>query len=67
VPQPVFLRGGLFDGGPDGSDFTVGGVSRSGEMGNWFQGQIGGLAVYSRALSASEMHHLASATPAPAR
>ena len=37
------------------SDFTVGAVHRLGEMGNWFCGRMGGLAVYSRALSGEEI------------
>jgi len=37
------------------SDFTVGAVHRLGEMGNWFCGRLGGLAVYSRALSGDEI------------
>jgi hypothetical protein len=45
---------GLFDGGEDGSDFTVGAVHRLGEMGNNFVGQIGGIAVFDRALSDDE-------------
>jgi hypothetical protein len=63
--NPYAYEGGLFDGGAKGSDFTVGAVDRSGEMGNWFQGQIGGLAVYGRALSDVEMAGLASAASRP--
>ena len=51
---------GLHDGGIKGGDFTVGAVNRSGEMGNFFVGQIGGLAVYDRALTKEEMAYLAS-------
>lgn len=40
------------------SDFTVGAVHRLGEMGNWFCGRIGGLAVYSRALDVDEIWSL---------
>ncbi len=36
-------------------DFTVGAVDRLGEMGNWFSGELGGLAVYDRALDAHEI------------
>lgn len=57
-PYPYKL--GLSDGGIDGGDFTVGAVDRSGEMGNFFVGKIGGLAVYDRALTAEEMDYLAS-------
>lgn len=56
--NPYHMSGGLHDSGPDGSDFTVGGVDRSGEMGNFFCGRIAALAVYSRALTAAEMYAL---------
>lgn len=58
--NPFFYDLGLHDGGEDGSDFTVGAVDRSGEMGNFFVGKIGGLAIYDRALSTEEMEYLAS-------
>lgn len=51
---------GLFDGGDDGADFTVGAVDRSDEMGNFFAGIIGGLAVFDRALTQQEMARLAA-------
>lgn len=44
------------------ADFTVGAVHRSGEMGNWYRGLLGGLAVYARALSDIEINQLALAT-----
>ncbi len=56
--NPYAYPGGLFAGNPV-SDFTVGGVYRGGSMGNWFVGDIGGLAVFSRALSDEEMLSLA--------
>lgn len=52
-PFPYFH--GLFDGGENGSDFTVGAVHRSGEMGNFFAGSLGGLAVFQDALSEEEL------------
>ncbi|MEM6284972.1 MAG: LamG-like jellyroll fold domain-containing protein [Chloroflexota bacterium] len=52
---------GLFDGGENGADFTVGAVSRSGEPGNFFHGTIRALAVYTRALTDTEMRTLAIA------
>lgn len=58
--NPYSYNLGLYDGGTDGADFTVGAVDRSGEMGNFFVGQIGGLAVYNRALTLDEMTYLAS-------
>lgn len=57
-PYPYNL--GLYDGGSDGGDFTVGAVDRSGEMGNFFVGRISGLAIYNRALTPEEMAYLAS-------
>lgn len=46
--------------GNNGSDFTVGAVLLKSGMGNFFKGQIGGLAVYDRALSAKELKQLAA-------
>jgi len=57
--NPYLMPGGLHDGGPNGSDFTVGAVHRSGEMGNFFCGKIAALAVYQRALTPAEMFALA--------
>jgi len=57
--NPYPLAGGLHDGGEQGSDFTVGAVHRSGEMGNFFTGHLAALAVYGRALTAAEMFALA--------
>jgi len=56
--NPYPYEGKLFDGGFDGSDFTVGAVNRSGEMGNWFRGILGGLAVYDKALSEKELERI---------
>ncbi|MCZ7649147.1 MAG: LamG domain-containing protein [Planctomycetota bacterium] len=56
--NPYSYAGGLHDGGAGGSDFTVGGVDRSGEMGNWFAGLLGGLGVWRRALSPAELRAL---------
>lgn len=53
--NPYLLPGGLHSGGPDGSDFTVGAVDRSGQVGNFFTGQLAGLAIYNRVLSPAEM------------
>ena len=57
--NPYPLAGGLHDGGQSGSDFTVGAVDRGGEIGNFFCGDMAGLAVYDRALTPSEMFALA--------
>lgn len=56
--NPYAYPGGLFNGNPV-SDFTVGGVYRGGSMGNWFVGDLGGIAVYRRALDDAEMRSLA--------
>ena len=45
--------------GNNGSDFTVGAVLLKAGMGNRFRGQIGGLAVFDRALTEEEMRKLA--------
>ncbi len=58
--NPYHYAGGLHDGGKKGSDFTVGAVHRSGEMGNFFAGYLGGLAVYERALSPAEIFGLSA-------
>jgi len=54
--NPYPLKGGLFNGK---ADFTVGAVDRSGEMGNYFNGELDELAIYSRALSEKELLKLA--------
>jgi hypothetical protein len=59
--NPYPMTGGLHDGGPQGSDFTVGAVHRAGEMGNFFCGGIAALAVYERALTPAEMFVLSRA------
>lgn len=45
--------------GNNGSDFTVGAVLLKSGMGNFFKGQIGGLAVFDRALTEKELIKLA--------
>lgn len=56
--NPYAYPDGLFDGGEDGADFTVGAVDRSGEIGNFYNGLLGGLAVFNRALSGDEIESL---------
>jgi len=41
--------------GDNGSDFTVGSVQLKSGMGNFFKGQIGGLAVFDRKLTDDEI------------
>lgn len=50
--NPYFFPQGM---GNNGSDFTVGAVLLKSGMGNFFKGQIGGLAVFDRALSEEEI------------
>jgi hypothetical protein len=50
--NPYYFHDGM---GNNGSDFTVGAVLLSRGMGNYFRGQIGGLAVFDRALSMEEI------------
>lgn len=61
--NPFPYPDGLFDGGADGADFTVGAVHRGGSWGNFFGGQIGGLAIFKRALSEAELQSLHRVTP----
>lgn len=60
--NPFEYPEGLFDGGAEGADFTVGAVDRSGEMGNFYTGLLGGLAVYNRAITAEEIAELHART-----
>jgi hypothetical protein len=46
--------------GNNGSDFTVGAVLLKSGMGNYFNGLIGGLAVFNRALSKNEINTLST-------
>jgi hypothetical protein len=63
--NPYAYPYGLFDGGGDGADFTVGGVHQGGQMGNWFVGRLGGLAVYDRALGQDELLACTELLPHP--
>lgn len=54
--NPFEFKHQLFDGGEDGSDFTVGAVDRLGEMGNYFVGGIAYLAVFNKALTEQELN-----------
>lgn len=55
VKNPYYFPDGI---GDNGSDFTVGAVFVNKRIGNLFKGQIGGLAVYDRALSAEEVEYV---------
>jgi hypothetical protein len=50
--NPYYYPNGI---GNNGSDFTVGAVLLKAGMGNFFKGQIGGLAVFKRALTDEEL------------
>lgn len=54
--NPLPLPAGLFHGN---ADFTVGAVDRHGEIGNFLDGTLGGLAIYARALTEDELLSLA--------
>ena len=54
--NPYYFPDGM---GNNGSDFTVGAVLLKRGMGNFFKGQIGGLAVFDRALRGKELQRLA--------
>ncbi|MNL87858.1 hypothetical protein D3C87_2172410 [compost metagenome] len=56
--NPYAYPEGLYAGGAAGADFTVGAVYRSGAMGNFFAGHLGGLAVFNRALGDEELARL---------
>lgn len=53
--NPFPYTDGIFDGGEDGADFTVGANSVGGKMTNQFIGKISGLAVFDRALSEKDI------------
>jgi hypothetical protein len=55
--NPYYFPHGI---GDNGSDFTVGAVLLKSGMGNYFKGQIGGLAVFDRALSNSELRKISN-------
>lgn len=54
--NPYYFPDGM---GNNGSDFTVGAVLLKAGMGNFFKGQIGGLAVFNRTLPERELKRLA--------
>ncbi|QNK55826.1 LamG domain-containing protein [Paenibacillus sp. PAMC21692] len=60
--NPYLYDSGLFDGGDDGANFTVAAVHRSNEMGNFYTGAIGGLAVFKEALGEDELAELCKIT-----
>ena len=52
----------LFKPESGGADFTIGAVHRGGEMGNWFSGLLGGVAVFGKALDEMVLGHFAIRT-----
>lgn len=76
--NPYRYEGGIFDGGENGADFTVGAVTRPEKvdedrkehgsiLANNYHGLLGGLAIYDRALTDAEMRRLAQRTPSTDR
>jgi len=57
--NPYPYARGIHNGQPEPAEFTVGAVHRHGEYGNHFVGDLGGLAVYRRALTDRELAALA--------
>ena len=55
VKNPYYFPDGI---GDNGSDFTVGAVFVANRIGNYFKGDIGGIAIYDRALSAEEVEYV---------
>lgn len=53
--NPFKYEDGIFDGGMDGADFTVGANHVQGKMTNQFIGAISGLSVFNRALSEKDI------------
>jgi hypothetical protein len=53
--NPYFWPLSINNGRNLGSNFTAGAVYRSGIMGNWFVGQIGGLVVYDQILNEQQI------------
>jgi hypothetical protein len=53
--NPYYFPHGM---GNNGSDFTVGAVLLKSGMGNFFKGQIGGLAIFDRALFSKQIKNL---------
>lgn len=60
--NPYYFSDGM---GDNGSDFTVGAVVLSRGLGNFFEGKIGGLAVFDRALSGDEILEIHQLTMTP--
>ena len=58
--NPFYFGKEIYNGGESGADFTVGAVNRSGVMGNFFTGLLGGLAVFDKCLSEKEMQGISS-------
>jgi hypothetical protein len=56
--------GGIFNSGAGGADFMVGAIHRSGEMGHWFCGDLAGLGVCNRAVSAHAISQIHQQVPA---
>lgn len=53
--NPFIYKDGIFDGNPNGADFTVGANHVQGKMTNQFIGAISGLAIFNRALTSKDI------------
>jgi hypothetical protein len=62
--NPFPYPDGIFDGGLDGADFTVGANSVNGKMTNQFIGKISGLAVFDKSLSEKDIQNIQNDFPA---
>lgn len=60
--NPFPYKDGIFDGGVEGADFTIGSNSVGGKPSNFFVGDIAGLAVYDRALDEQQIAELSEWT-----
>ncbi len=57
VKNPYYFPDGI---GDNGSDFTVGAVFVNNNIGNYFRGDIGGIAVFNRALTDAEIEYVSN-------
>lgn len=55
VKNPYYFPDGI---GDNGSDFTMGAVFVNKRIGNYFKGEIGGVAIYDRALTAEQVEYV---------
>jgi hypothetical protein len=63
--NPFSYPHGLHDGGGEGGAFTVGAVHRGESWGNFFHGDLGGLAIVDRGLTEAEVAAVHAQVPLP--